>query len=464
MSNGIRRSTSDRRSMDRPEPGIQRGSSRQLRALGALAALIRDRRGVIVVMFALMLPILIGFIGLGVEVGLWYKERRDLQAAADAGALAGAYELAEDRASNVGTVAQREAENNGWTSGAGTITIRSSPFNGLFPAAPSAYTADASAVQVLLTRQVSLLFAGYFLGSGNSITINTKAVGKSVAGATTACVLALGSGLAPGNSAISAVGGASISMSGCTVATNSTNSSAISISGGATLTADCVYSSGGVSGTPVTTACSGAKENQPAVSDPYADIPVPTFSACSNPADKYSLTGSSSDTISAGVYCSISSSSSGTLTLNPGTYYLDGGDFKISGSGNVSGTGGVTIVLGDSSGGGNCGNVSITGGGEIDMTAPTSGTYAGILFFRHSSCSSTGAAMSFTGNSGSTVVGAIYSPSKALDVSGGTSIAGSCLQLIANTISFSGSGTIGSSCSGVGVKDILAGGKGVLVE
>jgi len=423
-----------------------------------------DRRGVIVVMFALMVPILIGFLGLGVEVGLWYKERRDMQAAADAAALAGAYELAEDRASNIGTVAQREAENNGWTSGSGTITIRSFPFNATFPAAPSAYSADAETVQVALTRQVSLLFAGYFLGSGSSVTINTKAVGKSVAGATTACVLALGSGLASGASAITASGGASVSMSGCTVATNSTNSAAIKLSGGGSITADCVYSSGGVSGTPTTTACSGAKENQPAVSDPYADIPVPTFSSCSNPADAYSLTGSSADTISSGVYCSISSSSSGTLTMNPGTYFLDGGDFKISGSGNVSGTGGVTVVLGDSSGGGNCGNVSITGGGEIDMTAATSGTYAGILFFRHTTCTSTGQAMAFTGNTNSTVVGAIYSPSKALNVTGGTSIAGSCLQLIANTISFSGSGTIGSQCSGTGVQDILAGGKAVLVE
>ncbi len=428
------------------------------------AGFAADRSGVIVVMFALMLPILIGFIGLGVEVGFWYKERRDMQAAADAAALAGAYELAEDRASNIGTVAQREAENNGWSSGSGTITTRSFPFNGTFPASPSAYSADAETVQVALTRQVSLMFAGYFLGSGASITVNTKAVGKSIAGASTACVLALGSGLGAGASAITASGGASVTMSGCTIATNSTNSAAIKLSGGGTITADCVYSSGGVSGTPTTTACSGAKENQPAVSDPYADIPVPSFSACSNPADKYSLTGSSSDTIDPGVYCSISSSSSGTLTLNAGTYNLDGGDFKVSGSGNVSATGGVTIVLGDSSGAGNCGNVSITGGGEIDMTAPTSGTYAGILFFRHSSCTSTGQAMAFTGNADSTVVGAIYSPSKALNVTGGTSIAGSCLQLIANEIAFSGSGTIGSQCSGTGVKDILAGGKAVLVE
>lgn len=464
MSNSGTRA-SDRLPAGRPNDGDTSATGRPALP-GALRALARDRRGVIVVMFALLLPILVGFIGLGVEVGLWYSERRDMQAAADAAALAGTYELAEDRVPNVASVAQREAENNGWSSGSGTITVRSFPFNGLYPAVPSAYSADPDTVQVLLTRQVSLLFAGYFLGSGGSVTINTKAVGKSVAGANGACVLALGNGLAPGASALNAAGTASITMTGCTMATNSTNNAAIDTDGFATLTADCFYSAGGVSGEQnmTATACSGAKENQPPVTDPYADIPQPTFSACSNPADNYSLTGSAADTISPGVYCSITSSSSGTLTLNAGTYYLDGGDFKISGSGNVAATGGVTIVLGNSSGGSSCGNVNITGGGEIDMTAPTSGTYAGILFFRHATCSGSGQAMAFTGNAGSTVIGAIYSPTKALSVTGGTSIAGSCLQLVANTISFTGTGTIGSECDGTGVKDILAGGKAVLVE
>jgi len=425
-----------------------------------VAALISDQGGVIIVLFALMLPILLGFMGLGVEVGYWYSKHRELQAAADAAALAASYEIAEGRPADSLTVATAEATTNGWTAAEGTITVRGDQYNSTFPATGN-YTTDSDAVEVVLTLNVARMFSAYFIS--DDMTLDARAVGKSVAGANTACVLALGSGLSPGASAITSTGGASVAMTGCVVATNSTNSAAIKLSGGGTISADCVYSGGGVSGTPTTTACSGAKENQPAVEDPYADIPQPTFSSCSNPADKYSLTGSSADTLTEDVYCSISSSSSGTLTLNSGTYFLDGGDFKISGSGNVEATD-VTIILGDSSGGSSCGNVSITGSGEIDMTAPTSGTYSGILFFRHASCSGTGQDMSFSGNSNSTVIGAIYSPSKGLSVTGGTSITGSCLQLIANTISFSGSGTIGSECDSAGTSDILAGGKGSLVE
>lgn len=434
------------------------------RLLHVMTGLARDERGVIIVMFAFMLPIMIGFLGLGVEVAFWFQDRRDLQAAADAGALAGAYEVAEDRVSSTSTVAQREAEANGWSSSEGTITVNNDQVNSTFPSSGN-FDADSDAVEVILTRTIEPLFIGYFM---DNLTLTAGAVATVVAGATEACVLALGDGLAPGASAITVSGTASVTMTGCTFATNSDNNAAIKLTGGGSLTADCVYSGGGISGTPTTTACaSPGKTNQPTISDPYADIAQPAFASCSNPADNYSLSGSSTDTLDASiqdVYCKITSSSSGTLTLDAGTYFLDGGDFKISGSGNVSATNGVTIVLGDSSGGSSCGNVNITGSGEIDMTAPTSGTYSGILFFRHSSCSSTGQDMSFSGNSDSTVIGAIYSPSKGLNISGGTSIAGSCLQLIANQISFTGSGTIGSECDSAGTSSILAGGKGSLVE
>ena len=46
-------------------------------------------------MFALMLPIMLGFIGLAVEVGYWFSKHRDLQAAADVAAFAGSYDIAE---------------------------------------------------------------------------------------------------------------------------------------------------------------------------------------------------------------------------------------------------------------------------------------------------------------------------------------------------------------------------------
>ena len=59
-----------------------------------IARLRHDERGVSAVLVALSLTGLIGFSALGVETGLWYAIKRQNQSAADAAALAGAYELA----------------------------------------------------------------------------------------------------------------------------------------------------------------------------------------------------------------------------------------------------------------------------------------------------------------------------------------------------------------------------------
>ena len=47
-------------------------------------------RGAVIISFALMLTILIGFLALGVEVGQWYLARAELSKAVDAAAMAGA--------------------------------------------------------------------------------------------------------------------------------------------------------------------------------------------------------------------------------------------------------------------------------------------------------------------------------------------------------------------------------------
>ncbi len=437
------------------------GLARRVRLDRTLRALARDQRGVISILFALLLPLMLGFIGLGVEVGYWFQKHRDLQAAADAAAVSGAYENAEGRSTGVGTIATREAENNNWNSTDGTIAIRSLPYNATYPAS-GAYTADTDAVEVELTYNLARLFSSWFM-SGDMI-INARAVGDVVAGASEACVLALGSGNPSGALSVSGAS-SSVTMSGCTMATNSTDPNAVKNLTG-TMSADCVYSAGGVQGTPTTNECSGSKTGQPPVTDPYAGTvtePADTdFSGCSS----YSLTGAgNTDNISAGVYCNISvNATNGTLDLDPGVYYLDQGDFSVSSTNTtINGTGGVTIIFGDSTGANGCGRVNITASGSVNLTAPTTGNFAGIVFYRGPSCN-TGSGMTLTGGSSSNIIGAVYAPSADLSMSGGTAISGTCLQLIADTVSFSGSGTIGSDCDGTGVKTIVAGGIGSLVE
>ena len=58
-----------------------------------LQRLLGDKSGAAAVVMALTLPVVLGGIGLGTEVGYWYFNQRKVQNAADMAAYAGAVEL-----------------------------------------------------------------------------------------------------------------------------------------------------------------------------------------------------------------------------------------------------------------------------------------------------------------------------------------------------------------------------------
>src|SRR5579862_9480651 len=62
-------------------------SKRMQRILGKVQ---RDRKGAISIIAALSMTSILGFAGLGTEVAYWYVKERDMQAATDSAAIAGA--------------------------------------------------------------------------------------------------------------------------------------------------------------------------------------------------------------------------------------------------------------------------------------------------------------------------------------------------------------------------------------
>src|SRR5262249_2518139 len=75
----------------------------------------------------------------------------------------------------------------------------------------------------------------------------------------------------------------------------------------------------------------------------------------------------------------ISVSGTGNLTLSPGVYYMDGGGFSFSGQGSLTGNG---VMIYNAPGNGNSDNISVSGQGSINISAPTSGIYQGVTFFQ----------------------------------------------------------------------------------
>jgi len=437
------------------------GGSRALRAprrivagaVSRLGGLCRDRRGATAIMFAFMLPVVIGFVGIGVEVGYWYTSKRNLQGAADAGAVAGVYENLNGSLTAVAQAqALAEAERNDYDNTTGSFTYNDPP------AAGSAYTGDANAVQVVLSEPRNLFFSS--MHHSGAVTLNGTATATLGEGSE-ACMLALSTTAAK---AINASGSTTIDMNGCKVASNSSASNAINMSGSGTLNADCLYAVGGVTGE---SSSDCTKEGAPATTDPYAsltvsdaDIGTCDFSGSGNSA----YSPSSDGNLQPGTYCrGLSIAAGRTMVMNAGTYYIDGGGFSVSGSANVSGTG-VTIILTNKNGG-SYGAVDIAGGATIDLAAPTSGTYSGILFFQHPSAPYS-ASNTFNFNGGSTMelTGVIYVPNNAIDFAGGNTTTGNCTKIVGLTVDFSGNAEINNNCAGTGVTSIYLLDKVTLVE
>src|SRR5215471_10193207 len=113
---------------------------RKLRATyHAALKLARDRRGSLLTTFALVAPVLFGLVGLGVESGQWYANKRSLQTQADAAALSGAFERAKGRPDNVTQAALREATRNGFSDVAPNIsTVNNPPAAGSLEGEPEA--------------------------------------------------------------------------------------------------------------------------------------------------------------------------------------------------------------------------------------------------------------------------------------------------------------------------------------
>ena len=396
-----------------------------------------DRRGVVIAVFALMLPIIVGFIGLGVETAFWFSAKRELQSIADAAAIAAAYE-AQDGSddSAIQGAAEHAAGQNGWAS---------SNHGAISPAVPTSgsFSGDTAAREVSVTRSVNLIFTNMFLDSAVSIT--ARAVARA-SGDSEACVLALDDSA---SGALSNQGNADITMTGCDIAANSSDDKAIDLGGNSSLTVDCGYTVGGTdigSNVDLTTNCSTIVEGTSAISDPYSSVPDPTIDSCDE--TNFSV---SSGTITEGTYCR-GINFSGNVTMDPGTYIIDRGSFKVNSGATLTSNGGVTIIL-TSSTGAQYADVSINGGAIVDLAAQTSGDYSGILFYGDRN-GTEGLDATFNGGATADMTGALYFPKGDVKFTGGVSSGGSCTQIIGLTVTFNGDADLKIDCDGAGLSAI----------
>jgi hypothetical protein len=274
-----------------------------------------------------------------------------------------------------------------------------------------------------------------------TITLSFQGNTSFLSGSTTVSVTIVSSvfvlnGTASG--ALTLSGSSSISESG-TVTVDSSSKTALSASGSAKVTAGSILVVGGYSKTGSATLSPTPTTGIAPAADPLAGLPAPSTSGLTNyGAVSYS---SGSHTLNPGIYTSITASKSATLTLNAGVYILEGAGLTISGSAVVSGTG---VMLYNTSStyptsGGSYGSITLSNSGTLNLTAATTGTYAGVSIFqdRGNIQTMTLSGSAFVEGTGNIV----YVPDALVSLSNSANLQGA---LVVGTLSLSGSSDPGS--------------------
>ncbi|RUU58903.1 pilus assembly protein TadG-related protein [Mesorhizobium sp. M2C.T.Ca.TU.002.02.1.1] len=393
--------------------------------------LCESRGGNVATIFALTLPVVVGGAGLGVETSYWYYSSLKLQAIADAAAYAGALEkIAGSDTAAITAAATSSAASNGL--GGGTIVVNTPPTSGPNTA--------KKAVEVILNQNLDRMFTSIF--TQTKVPERARAVAL-ITDASKACMEALNPSA---SQAALFSGSTSVKLTGCVIMANSIANDAIKVQGSAGVQADCLISAGGmVLNNPPTMACKAPITQALPAADPFASLPAP---AASNPCQN-----DNKSTLKPGTYCS-GMSLSGNVTLDPGVYVVQG-NLKINANANISGSG-VTIFMSGSS------TVSMNGNATVTLSAPTSGTYSGVLFYGDRT--GTAAQSTFNGTANSLLTGAIYFPRQQVNYLGNFSGVNGCTQVVADTIQWSGNSTINQDCSSLGMKDIPAAQSVAVVE
>jgi hypothetical protein len=396
-----------------------------------LRRLIGNQSGNVMMLAALAMPMTVGAAGLRIDTVSWALIKRQLQREADSAALAGAYAISQGR--DAGDAARHDITE------ASDVQLSAQPLVANAPTT-GAYAGNVNAVQVTLASTPVMPFSSMFMSAPPTLRATATAAALTNG---SYCVTALNPGT---NWGINLQGNSVVNLS-CGMATNSTSpTGAISASGSSLVTASPLAAVGYI---PVSNNFDpNTVINNYAVpqKDPFISLPTPVVpSGCNGP-----LNSSPNSTISVsnptGVACYRGMNLKGTVNFDPGIYYIDGSSFTTGSQAIVTGYG-VTFILTSSTAstsGTSVATLNLGAGSTMNLTATTSGTYGGILFYQDRRAS--GYVNGAGGNASSTFQGAFYFPSEELDFNGTAGMNTNCVQMVASTIQFIGNASITNVC------------------
>jgi Flp pilus assembly protein TadG len=419
----------------------------------------RGEAGQAVILVVVAMSIfLIAALGLAVDGGEMYAQRQMAQAAADAAAQAGIMSIYDGTNSTspypFGTGSTPIASSVCTTTDLRTpcVYARYNGFGGTtadtvtlsYPATVSGVTLSSAtvpafAVTVQRTLQTGLI--RFVPGGPATSSITAKATAGLVGTVSPDCLYVLDPS-AP--SAFQASGGVSVTASGCAISVNSSSSTAASVTGGASVSATAIDVVGGVAvnngGTTTPTPVTGVTP----IADPFVSLPALTPGTCLH-ATTYSPP--SWTTLVPGTYCGGINVGNGAtnVTFGAGNYIINGGGITFGGGTTSSGSGVMFYLTGTNA---SYGSVTIANGVDVTLSAPTSGTYLGVLFFQNRLINSSSNA-DFAGGATMLLTGSLYFPTTDVAFSNGSSAEANSTAIVADKISFTGGANIKYDSTGL---------------
>jgi hypothetical protein len=401
---------------------------------------------------------LVGFSGLGIDGANWYAQKRQSQNIADSAAVAATHAaLGNGEAQTMQDFALAAAQQNGYEVAAGnTIVIN--------PIAPNGATGLVPRVEVIVQRDVPAYFAGILIDFQPQVA--ARAVG-GILYSGKACVI----GLDPDDDETVLFTGNNTTSISCGVASNSGSDRSLVIDGSTTLDAGSVQAAGNivVTGSGQLNADDElVTSNHPVAPDPFDENVFPDPPAdCDvegyyevGPNDDVSLAPASPG--GSFKFCG-DVAVKGDLDLAPGTYYFHESDLVVESNASLTCDGcidgaGVTLVLSGTNGE-NIGDIRIKGQAVVDLYAPDSGPFKGLVVYKQPTNDETGENR-FEGGASMSLNGGIYIPTEQIYYAGG-SVSDSCTVIVGRTVTFTGgSGTAvqadAAVCADVGLGDVTS--------
>ena len=417
---------------------------------------VPNERGQVLILAALMVTVLLGLVGLAIDSGVYYAERRQAQNAADEAALAAVHELtAGSSVAQASAAAVEYAASNGFGGVPNPVTV-------IIPPTSGDHIGDPNFVEVIVESEPTTFFIHTIVN--NAGYVSARGVAGITSGPGTYGLLLLAQNQCR---ALDVSGSGSIIVNnGGIMVDSDCAGNAFRKTGSASVIADVIDVVGGYNGPtsscpppdpanpPNDTVCANPRTSQPFVADPLAGLPPPNLNdlgispdsggTSGNPQKKHISNGDY--TFHPGVYYGgIKLSTNGNVTFLPGTYVMAGGGIDISSNGTVNGNG-VTFYntydpLDPNSAQGRCNESHISGSTSTGsaLTAPTSGPYKDIIYWQDQNCvdnSGNGIRFHHSGSGTLVTAGIIYLPTGWMHVTGSGYIG--AVQIIADHFDKSG--------------------------